>query len=83
MTTEQFKEFTEEVIPQQLFHVEPTDLDNEIGAQLDEIILVRLIDNNLGCLRHKPLQWFLDTYLISKEEWNKQMKIKSELLKKQ
>lgn len=67
MTTEQFNEFIEEIIPQQLFHVEPTDMDGESGRKLDEVILVRLIDNNLGCLSHKPLQWFLDTFLIEND----------------
>jgi hypothetical protein len=63
MTTEQFKEFTDEVIPQQLFHVEPNDIDNESGGKLEEVILVGLIANSPSCLKHKPLQWFLDTYL--------------------
>ena len=68
MTTEQFREFTEEVIPQQLFHVDPTDIDDESGAQLDEVILVGLIAQDPSCLIHKPLQWFLDTFLIKKDE---------------
>ena len=67
MTTEQFNEFIHEVIPQQLFHVEPTDIDDDSGAQLDEVILVGLIANRPSCLKHKPLQWFLDTFLIKTE----------------
>jgi len=74
MTPEQFEEFTEEIIPQQLFHVEPTDIDDGTGAKLDELLLVDLISNNPECLKHKPLQWFLDTFLISEEKWNEQMK---------
>ena len=62
MTEEQFKEFTEEVIPQQLFHVEPKDRPT--------------------CLKHKPLQWLLDTYLISEEKWDKMME-KNEKIKKE
>lgn len=72
MTEEQFQEFITEVIPTQLFHVEPKDIDDESGGKLDETILVGLIANNPSCLKHKPLQWFLDYFLISEEEWNKQ-----------
>ena len=68
MTKEQFEEFIYEVIPQQLFHVEPTDIDDDSGAQLDEVILVKLIANHPSCLIHKPLQWFLDTFLIKSDE---------------
>lgn len=63
MNEEQFKEFTDEVIPSALFHVEPTDIDDDTGAKLEEVILVRLIANNLKCLIHQPLKWFLDNYL--------------------
>ena len=74
MDEERFKEFTEEVIPQQLFHVEPKDKDDDSGGRLDETILVGLIANSPSCLKHKPLQWFLDTFLISEKKWNKQIK---------
>ena len=67
MTTEQFREFTEETIPQQLFHVDPKDIDDATGARLDEVILVGLINVNISCLKHKPLQWFLDTFLIKND----------------
>ena len=63
MTTEQFREFTEEVIPQQLFHVDPADIDDDSGGKLDETILVGLIAKDPSCLKHKPLQWFLDMFL--------------------
>lgn len=82
MTTEQFKEFTEEVIPQQLFHVYPSDTDDDSGGKLDETILVGLIANRPACLKHKPLQWFLDTFLISQEKWDKMME-KNEDIKKE
>jgi len=68
MTTEQFKEFVDEIIPQQLFHVDPQDIDDDSGAQLDEVILVGLIANRPSCLKHKRLQWFLDTFLIKNGE---------------
>ena len=63
MTEEQFQEFTEVIIHQQLFHVEPTDIDDDTGAKLEEVILVGLIAQHPECLKYKPLQWFLDTYL--------------------
>ena len=63
MTEEQFIEFTEEVIPQQLFHVDKDDIDDETGGKLEEVILIRTIASNLDCLKHKPLNWFIKTYL--------------------
>lgn len=74
MTEEQFKQLTEEDIPCALFHVEPTYIDDKTGGRLDETILVNIIANNIWCLKYKPLQWFLDTYLITEEKWNKQLK---------
>lgn len=84
MTEERFKEFNDEVIPSALFHVEPTDIDDDTGGKLEEVILVRLIANNPECLKHRPLQWFIDTHLpypektfaeieqtdFEKREWN-------------
>lgn len=72
MDEERFQEFIHEIIPQQLFHVSSKDIDDETGARLDEVILVGLIANNPSCLKHKPLQWFIDTYLISHEDWSKE-----------
>ena len=68
MTTKQFIEFTEEIIPQQLFHVEQKDRDDISGGKLDEVILINLIANNLSCLKHKNLQWFINKYLIFEKE---------------
>ena len=63
MTTEQFEELTGEIIPQQLFHVMSTDIDDETGASLEEVILVGIIAAHPECLKHKPLKWFINTYL--------------------
>jgi len=63
MTQEQFDEFITEVIPQQLFHVEPTDIDGNTGAKLDEVILVSLIAAQPECLKYKSLKWFIKTFL--------------------
>jgi len=78
MTEERFQEFIHEIIPQQLFHVYPTDIDDESGGRCDEVILVGLIANSPSCLKHKPLQWFLDTYLMSVEKWDELMKTDSQ-----
>jgi len=67
MTEIQFKEFTEEIIPQQLFHVDPNDIDDETGGKLEEVILVGLIAHNMGCLQHQPLQWFIDMFLTKND----------------
>jgi len=77
MTEEQFIGFIGETIPQQLFHVSPRDIDDETGVKLDEVILIGLINDNITCLKHKPLQWFLDTYLISIEDWDKMNSVPS------
>jgi hypothetical protein len=82
MTTEQFDEFVHEVIPQQLYHVEPKDIDDDSGGRLDETILVGLIAQSPSCLKHKPLQWFLDNFLISEEKWNEMLKKNEDYLKK-
>lgn len=73
MNEEKFDEFIHEVIPQQLFHVFPSDIDDESGGRFDEVTLVGLIANNPSCLKYKSLQWFLDTFLISQEEWDRRM----------
>lgn len=83
VTEEQFRQLTEEDIPCALFHVEPKDRDDRTGGRLDETILVGIIARHNWCLKYKPLQWFLDTYLISEEEWNKQKQKQLERLKKQ
>jgi len=57
-----FKNFIEETIPQQLFHVEYDD-KHESGGRLEEVILINLIANNIWLLSFRPLQWFLNRYL--------------------
>ena len=63
MTKQDFNIFIDEIIPQQLFHVEHQDIDDKSGGRLEEVILVKLIAENVECLKHKPLQWFLDKFL--------------------
>jgi len=63
MTQEQFEEFVGEIIPQQLFHVSPDDIDDETGCKLEEVILIRLITQHIQCLKYKPLNWYVKTFL--------------------
>jgi len=68
MTADEFDEFIWVTIPQQLFHVEDTDKDDESGACLSELILVRLIACTPECLTYRPLQWFIDNYVPKSHE---------------
>lgn len=68
MTIESFEEFTQEIIPQQLFHVSRNDIDVKTGAKLDEIILLGLIANNPSCLKYRSLKWFIDEYIEKNKE---------------
>ena len=63
MTQEQFSTFTNEDIPQQLYHVMDSDVDEETGASLEELILVRMIASTPKCLSYKPLKWFIEEFL--------------------
>jgi len=63
MTQAEFDEFCGEGIPCALFHVSHTDIDSETGGRLEEVILAQMIGHTPECLKYKPLQWFIDTYL--------------------
>lgn len=65
LTQEQFDEFLYETLQQQLFHVEPTDIDDETGVRLDEIILLRLINQNPSVLQYKSLSWFVENFITN------------------
>jgi len=62
-TEEQFDELVHEIIPQQLFHVMPTDIDDETGVRCDEIILLGLLHQHPEALRYKNLAWFVDYFI--------------------
>ena len=62
MTRYQHIEFVHHTIPQHLFHVSPTDID-ETGGKLDEVILVQLITDNIGCLKYNSLSWYITHFL--------------------
>jgi hypothetical protein len=65
MTNEEFFDFIHQTIPQSLFHVMPTDIDDETGGTVEDVILVQLIAENIGCLKHRPLNWFIETFITS------------------
>lgn len=67
-TKEQFEEFVGEIIPQQLFHVMPTDIDDETGVRCDEIILLGLLHQTPEALRFKNLAWFVDYFITSESK---------------
>ena len=64
-TQEQFDEFIGETIPQQLFHVMSTDIDDETGVRCDEIILLSLLHQNPEVLRYKNLAWFVEYFITN------------------
>ena len=66
MTDEQLDQFIYEDLPSALFHVTPTDIDDESGGSLEEVILIKMLAHNPGVLKHKPLQWWIDHYLNMK-----------------
>lgn len=64
MTEQEFENFISEDIPSALFHVEITDLDDESGASLDQVILVKMLAENPSALARKSIEWFCDYFLI-------------------
>lgn len=65
MTQQEFDEICWEGIPQQLFHVERTDIDDKTGAHLDEIILLNILHQHPELLSFKSLSWFTQTFIDS------------------
>ena len=68
LTQEQFDEMIYEVIPQQLFHVMPTDIDSETGVRCDELILVQMLNEHPELLRFERLSWFVDHFITSMDK---------------
>ena len=64
-TKEQFEEFIDEIIPQQLFHITLTDIDSETGARCDEIILLGILHQNPELLRYRSLSWFVECFITN------------------
>lgn len=65
MTDEQFTQLVDIDIPCALFHVMPTDLDDEHGVRCDELILLRILNANPTALKHKPLSWFIKHFITN------------------
>jgi hypothetical protein len=63
MTTEEYYEFVDVTIPCALFHVDHDDIDDDTGGKLEEVILVRLIAKNPGCLAYNDLAWYFDKFI--------------------
>lgn len=62
---EKFKEYTEEVIPQALFHINHNDIDDATGAHLDDMILLDILHENKDLLKVKDLMWFMRRFMYT------------------
>lgn len=60
MSIEEFNTLVYEDLAQQLFHVMPTDLDDEHNVRIDELTVVNFIAKHPKLLQHRNLQWFID-----------------------
>lgn len=61
-TQKQFNEFLHETIPQALFHVLPTDRE-ENGIRCDELILLGLLNDHPEALKFKSLVDIVNIFL--------------------
>ena len=62
MTEERFNEWMIDVHGS-LFHVEPTDLDDDLGVRIDELVVLRAIMSEPEVLKHKSLIWLCNYFL--------------------
>jgi len=46
-----------------LFHVMSDDLDDDTGAALEEIILIKFLNRHPEILAEKNLSWFVNTFM--------------------
>lgn len=53
----------EQKLMESLFHVSPSDKDDETGASLEEVILIDFLYHNKKLLAKKPLREFIRVYL--------------------
>jgi hypothetical protein len=68
MREELFDYLVDEIIPQVLFHVGREDRDEKTDAKLDEILLLRILNENKELLSVRPLSWFVDRFIKSEEK---------------
>ena len=62
MTDEEFDEFNES-LAQSMFHVLSDDIDDETGASLEEVILIRHLASNPKALTRKPLKQWVEEFV--------------------
>lgn len=60
---EQFAEWVAEVNCD-LFHVMPTDLDDEYGVRIDQLSVLHMIDQHPWVLKHKTLRELLELFEV-------------------
>ena len=60
MTEEELDTFQFEDLPCALFHVMSDDIDSETGGKLEEVLLIKMLSENLGALKHKPLSYWVE-----------------------
>jgi len=60
-TSEEFDDFLTS-LDQNFFHVMPTDIDDETGAPLEDMILLKALMGNPEVLKIKNLAWFVDHF---------------------
>ena len=65
MTLEELDKFENEDLPSALFHVTPSDIDDETGGRLEEVILIRMLAQYPSALKHHPLSYWIKEYLES------------------
>jgi hypothetical protein len=53
----------DQTLIESLFHVSPSDKDDETGASLEEVILIDFLYHNKELLAKKPLREFIRVYL--------------------
>ncbi len=62
-TQEQFYELITETIPCALFHVQPTDIDDDVGCRYDELRLIQILNEYPEALRYRSLVWFIEYFI--------------------
>lgn len=58
MSEEEFEDWVTEV-HNDLFHVSPKDMDDEFGVRLDQLKVLRMIEQHPVVLKHKTLKELL------------------------
>lgn len=61
MSKEEFEDWVVKV-HESLFHVSETVLDDTYGVRLDQVIVIRMINDNPAVLKHQTLRELLDMF---------------------